>query len=253
MKYFDKINRKLKGEMSASEAAEFDQELQENEELAKAYELQQMEEDLLSLAVEEDLLAEIKAIRNEQSASSTKETKVVQMRSWRRVLSIAAGLAFLLAAYFMWNNGGEDPSYMAIAQEGYRTNPPNLSGTKAVGDDPQAFETNKQLLLSSSQQDLGAAITFFETEKADSPEAAYYLGHGYGRRGDYEKSLLNFDYFLEQAGKDDRLRPAAEYYKALTLLALGESNEVKTWIQGKKGEHPFQKPFEVLLKKIERN
>jgi tetratricopeptide (TPR) repeat protein len=174
------------------------------------------------------------------------------MRNWRRVLSIAAGLAFLVAAYFMWENGNRAPDYVAIAQEGYREYPPNLSGTKAVGDEPQAFETNKQWLMSNNQNELDAAIAYFEKEKTTSPEAAYYLGHGYWQKGDYEKSLLNFDEFLSQSDRSHPLFAAAEYYKALPLVMLGEIEEAKAYINAKKEGHPFQKPFEKLLEKMDK-
>lgn len=252
MKHFERIERRLSGKMSSEEAEAFDQEMAENEELARNFEQQRLEEGLLDLSIEEDLLAKIKTIREEQSSGEEEghRAKVVGIRSWRRILSIAAGLAVLVAAYFIFQNDDATVSPLALAQETYRNAPPNFSGAKAIGNDQQAEERNRQLLLSSSKEKVKSAIAYFESQKDTSAEAAYYLGHGYWNTGEYRKALLNFEYFLKNTDENNRLISNAEFYKSLALLAAGRVGDARSFIAKKIGGHPFQKQWEALLDRI---
>lgn len=253
MKYFDKIERRLKGEMSESEEKAFDQELQENKELAEEYELQKIEEDILDFAVEEDLLARIRQIKKEKADVPTvpKKTIAVKKYRWRRSLTaIAASLVILIAAYYAveYNNNSGTPKDIALTA--YRQMPPNLSLTKAIDNNTEAWETNKQFLLSKENEKVISATSFFENEKKRTPEAAYYLGHGYWNLEDYDKALMNFEYFLDNSVNDDRLVPLAEYYKSLALLASNREDDAREFILAKKIGHPFEKPWNELLKNL---
>ena len=253
MKYFDRIDRRLKGKMSDAEAKVFDKELLENEELATAFEIQQLEENMLDFAVEEDILARVRKIGKEEAFhfQEEKEPKVVKMVNWRKSLSLAAGMALLVtASYFIFQGINSEDSSRILAQEYYAEYPPNLSGNKAIGDKQNALEANKLLLLSVNEEDIKTAISFFESQKSTSSIAAFYLGHGYWVTKDYKKSLLNFEYFSENSSQNPRFVPQAEFYKSLALLAMNNVDEAKQFINEKKVDHPFQKQWEELLEQL---
>lgn len=258
MNNFETIRRRLAGEMSPKQAAAFDLRLQEDEALAREYEQQRAEELLLDLAAQRDLQAKIKAIRQAQlseapPAAPAPEAKIIGS-GWRWAWRAAAGLALLIGAYVViqFIIRSDEPSHLAIAQAAYAAQPPSFSDVRAV--DPtagqQALEREKDRLLAGSPEEVKAAIAALAPQAAAEPSIAYWLGHGYWRIEDYDQAAARFRFFLEQAAEDADLRPNAEYYYALTLLASGEPLAAKALLEDKKEGHRFKRQMEALLKQL---
>jgi hypothetical protein len=257
MNNFETIRRRLAGEMSPEEAAAFDLRLQEDEALAREYAQQRAEELLLDLAAQRDLQAKIKAIRQAQqaekpSAGPQPEAKTIGI-GWRWAWRAAAGLALLIGAYaiIQFIIPGK-PSHLALAQAAYAAQPPSFSEVRAIDPtlEQQALEREKKRLLSGSPEEVKAAVAALAPQAAAEPAIAYWLGHGYWRIEDYDQAAERFRFFLEQAAEDADLRPNAEYYYALALLASGEPLAAKALLEDKKAGHRFEKQMEGLLRQL---
>ena len=251
MKYFDLITQKLNNELSARQLADFEEQLKINPELAEEYELQKFEESILDIAVEEDVWKEIKKhpVGQEQPEKERliPTAKVVKIRQFKRILSIAAGFAFLITAFFVVKNMTTSTP-QEIAQSFYQKYPPNFSGTKSIGEEAESFQQNKSLLQSNQLANIQTAIDYFEIEKENTVDAWYYLAHGYLKKGDYLNASMSFDDFLAKAKTDSRLIPQAEYYRILSLIA--QDRAIKDEVNAIKNGHLFEKQFEELLEEI---
>lgn len=252
MKYFDKIERYLNGEMTSEEAESFNKEVLKNEELAKELEMQRMEESILNFAVEEQLLEQIEAIKKEKKSSEKIKSRTIGLgkTKLKKALAIAAGISFIAIVYFLLQESIFTPSFTALAQEIYKEYPPNLSGTKTIDNESKDFTLSKLLLMSDSTQDLETATTYFDLQKSSRIEAYYFAGHGYWKLKEYHKSLENFEYFLRNSEADHQFSPHAEFYKSIVLVALERIDEARQFIHEKKIGHPLEKQFDALLNRI---
>ena len=70
MKNFETIERYLNEEMTPEERSAFERELQKDAALAKEYELHKQENEVIELAIEEDIFQEIKAIGRERQVGA---------------------------------------------------------------------------------------------------------------------------------------------------------------------------------------
>ena len=248
MKYFEEIAKRLNGQMTKAEEEAFDRKLKMDKELAKAYELQVTEEDVLDFAIREDILTEVKTIGR---AQSLQRGKTIRLTNWRNIATIAAGLALLVAAFFVFRNNDISQPPLAIAQEYFNKYPPNLSSTKSADENLQEMEQNKLRIVSPNPAELGQAIDYFETHVGTNVESFYYLGHAYWQAENHHKAQSNFQDFLNRADNNNQLRPLAEFYQSLTVLANGDTEKAKRYILENKQGHAFQVPWEALLEALE--
>ena len=263
MKYFERIQRRLDGKMTEEEAAAFDRERKENKALAEEYELQQLEDDLLDFALEEEIRAEVQTARRAYEQQNTKGPAVsdkpasksgkTRSLNWKAGLSIAAGLALLAVAYFLLLPRSDDPSPIKVAQAVYQENPPNLSGGKRTADPQQDDDKRMYKQLTAGQpEQVREAVAYFDAQASTDPAAYYYLGHGYWQLGKYEQAARSFERLLEAAETDrgSELYLNTQFYYALSLLAQGQTEQAGQFVASLDTDNVFKPILEKTLKKV---
>lgn len=263
MKYFERIQRRLDGKMTEEEAAAFDRELKENAELAEEYELQQLEDALLDLALEEEIRAEGQTARRTYEQQNSEGRAVAEepasgsgkarSLNWKAGWAIAAGLALLAVAYFLFLPQSDSPSPTEVAQAVYQKNTPNLSGGKRTADEPQQDDGRMYDQLTAEQPgQVREAIAYFDAQASTEPTANYYLGHGYWQLGEYEQAARSFERLLESEGADraSEIYIDAQFYYALSLIAQGQTEQAEQFVASLNTDNVFKPILEEALKKV---
>lgn len=194
MKYFERIDKYLKNQMSDTERQAFEAELVRNEELASEYEIQQVEEQLLDVYARDQIQKQLQQIKEKKAAPSPTSAK-------RRVLitslSIAAGLLLLLTLGRDWllPSPAAKRSQMVLAL--YEEYPPTFGPLTRNGTEETASDSSKLMtqILSdpaTSSEQLAQAIAYFQGQVSENPIANYYLGHGLFKAARYQEAVRAF-------------------------------------------------------------
>lgn len=273
MKNFDTIERYLNEEMAPEERSAFEQALQDDAALAREYELHKRENEIIELAIEEDIFQEIKAIGRERAAAAVQGQaaapagkasptdskagggRVVRMNR-RFALTAAASIAVLLVvAYFAYSDGASSRPPQQVALSSYEAHPPNLGAMRKSGDKEDSLPATQQYerqLMSDDKAEVRAAIDFFASQASEDPLADYLLGHGYWQLQQYGQSADYFQSFLQ----DDKAQGMeayynAQYYYILSLMAAGKTEAARAYFDGLEASHPFYGILEGVLEKVE--
>ncbi len=260
MKYFDKIDQYLKGQLSEAEEKAFLQEVAENKELASELELQEAEETVLEVFSKDELLNEIKMIYEEEQQHQ-KDKKDVPFRSRKFfLLGIAIAITILVAAILIINelikktSQPAPPSPQAFAQTLYEdTHPPKFDNqTKSIDNqDADAFYEQVARIPEAGNEELSAIIDYIGTVRDQYPEAIYYLAHARFRQEEYELAANLFQAFLDQ---DVGFKSDAEFYRVLALVLSDQKEIAKqeiTTLLDRDYNHAYENSLKELQQSLE--
>jgi len=163
MPYTKQIEQYLEGEMSAKEAAAFEEEVSNNPELAEAVKLHQ----LAIAGIQQKGNADFQAFKKRMQ-TEVEETPVVSINRTpvlRRLMAIAAMLLLVAVGYFLWPKTAANPM-QATTTELIAF---NLSGTKGSAPDP-ANVTFLKGIQQFQDSDFEAAITSFDQVIQNNPD-----------------------------------------------------------------------------------
>lgn len=198
MQYTEKIERYLAGEMTAQEAAAFEQQVKTDSNLAYEVKLHQLA--IAGVQHDEnarfqDFKARMKAIEEEEVEES--ETPVVSLKPERpnmirRLFAVAAMFVLVLAAYLLWPKTAANPM-ASLSKELIAF---NESGTKGTAP--------------------------------DTPKTALQEGIQLFKNKEYKAAISLFDQVIQ--GNPDK-RATAQFLKADALYRLGNKAEANTVLQ----------------------
>ena len=218
MKYFDEIERYLRGSMSEEEKELFDLKMSENQELREEFRKQKFEGEVLDFAVLNSLKEEVRLLREEKTAESSKTKGSPE---FFLPIAIAASIVLLLGIFIARNRYA--PERLAEAYYQFDVSSQNSRDIKEKRLTP--VSDGLELLTQGAYDQ--AQNYFQELQKVDSVniEASYYLGHVYFQSRKYPEALVSFE---EVASIEQNIGPIADdakYYALLAKLKLGEKDE----------------------------
>ncbi len=236
---YQKIDDYLFGNLSEADKLAFEDQMATDEGLAKAVAVQRLEHRAMTLAIRDDLRAQMSAWKQElvETDIAPKTAKVVEMPQAtakviplsRQIYKWAAAAAVLLVAIV----GGRllfapAASPLALAQSFYEE--PALS-SKGVGNNTLLTESENLLVEGKYQEAINRLLLLQDSTTA--VQRLFLLGHAYFKQGNFPTAATTF----EQIGTyktDDFNKQRAEWLFLLSRLATGQKD----------------KTFEGLLDKI---
>lgn len=224
MKHFERIDKYLKNQMSATERQAFEADLVNNKELASEYEIQQVEEQLLDVFARDHIQKQLQQIKEKKVAPSPTYAR-------RRVLitslSIAAGLLllFTFGRDWLFPNTAVDQSQIVLSL--YEAYPPTF-GTLTRDGSTEADMDSSRLMTSILMESeplpaqLDQAIDYFQGQVAANPIALYYLGHGLFKATQYQAAVQAFRTLQSTSSP---YQTDAAFFECLALVQTGATEE----------------------------
>ena len=260
MENFERIERFLKGEMSAAELEAFNRALQTDENLREELEYQRLEEELLEVAARARIRKELEAIKTTQGKVEGKPASPVRLVKRYRRLAVAAGV-LLLVLLTGWFYSSWRRSPARIAKVEARAYPPlklfNLDqDRKGAMDGEDELDALMRLIQTGQGPQLERAVSQLEQKIQEEPDNAFFsylLAAAYYEQERTAEAESRFEAAANQAGAPAGLRHWAEYYRLLCLLQLGERGEYLPLIEEieKVGPgHPFYPRVLEMEKKL---
>lgn len=217
MKNFNKIEAYISGEMSLIEKSAFEKQLAADKELAAEFKLQQIEEEAIAWQADQLLKNKIKKIGAENQLFKSAEKTPLKIR-WKKILTAAATVTLLVAAYFIFQNNNTSPE--AIALQHYIKTPPSVTVTRSPDKEIDSFFKSVQKIMTDEDDKLDGSILFLKNIPSDSPDfvdANYWLGHAYFKQKKYAESIAYFSKIREITDRPE-LTDASDYYLIIAHL-----------------------------------
>ncbi len=229
----DRIERLLRGELSAEEESSLQADAKASDELAQELEFAQDLDKVVGAAGRASLKERLQQL--EQSQEQKKALKV----SWRRPLAIAASVLLLLGMAAVWY-ANTAYSNQALLTAYYET--PNFSGTRSAGD-ASAWE---QITAAFYGEDYASVVELMEanlTLKA-TEDGKQLLAHTYLQSDQIEAALEQVESLSEGPTKD--------WLQILTRLAAGQNSGVEKGLNKiiASSDHPYYQDAIALKRKI---
>lgn len=203
----DRLMRYIEDEMTASEKAAFESDLEKDEELNQLY------KDWNGLEETTDWLA-YEGLKDQMKSIAKEEIKVVSL--WRKPLTVAASILLLIVASLLIY-AQVNYSDKAVAQAYYEVpNFTNFRNTEVNTDAARVAFLNKDYLT---------VFSILESQTSLSGFNQYLLAHAYFNNGDYGKSQALFMSLTQS--QDERYVENAQWYAALSYLKDGKEKEGK--------------------------
>lgn len=192
MPFLEKIEQYMEGEMSLTEAAEFEQEVKTNPELAKALKLHQ----LAITGIQHKDSTDFKEFKSRMKQIDKQETPVIPLKQnkssiLRKLLAVAAMLLVTMVGYFLWPEPSSANPLASVSKELV-----SFHGSGTKGPDV-------------SNSDLMNAIKLFENKQ-------------------YDNAIPLLDKTIQQ--NPDK-RAVALFLKADALSRIGKKSDAKAVLQ----------------------
>ncbi|MEM7037285.1 MAG: tetratricopeptide repeat protein [Bacteroidota bacterium] len=251
----------LEGEMTPSEAADFERRLETDADLAGEYAVyarmfQGMKDGAEMEAERAEIAAAIAAFEAEEEeeeeeeveegeANEEKEGNVRRLRPWHW-LGAAAATVLLLAVGFLLLRTTYDGAYYRDAYPG------DFNGTGAYRDSASANDMDAGRTAYAAQNYEAAISAFRQIRPTSSThaEAQLYIGSAYLRSGGPAQSVPYFNVLL----KNPEYREYARWYLALAFLHLDQPEEARPLLEAMRDDpnQHFMKPeAEKILSQID--
>ena len=193
--YFERIEKYLAQEMSEEERSQFEEEIRNNASLKQDLLKTILANEAIGLSIEDDIRAKLDKIKAEEMSKEDGAQNQPKVRKLFSPIRLAAGIALLIAAGWIFTSIGNSSDYQLTKQ--FYANA--TVGTLKGSDDPSPeLQSGLQALI--KDRDYTKAIAEFEKIKSDNenyPSAQYYLGHAFLLDGQGPKALPIFDAVLE--------------------------------------------------------
>ncbi|MCO6478970.1 MAG: tetratricopeptide repeat protein [Phaeodactylibacter sp.] len=243
-----RIEDYLYGRMSAEETAIFERELKEDEELARAVQLERLEKQALRLLSQDMLREEMagwKAEKEQREAAPVKIRPLLNRRLFLR-LGAAAAVLLLLGMPFWWANRNYNNTALAGNTLGIQT---SLSDRSNI---PSGSPLLPALELAGAQ-DYDAAIAQLQQLQGTAYEAQAELlmGEIYTEQENYEAAIGIYTR-LAEGSADPAGRQKAEWLLSNVYLATGREAEARSLLEQIAGDnaHMNQQEAKALLKEL---
>ncbi|MEZ4934371.1 MAG: hypothetical protein R2788_19875 [Saprospiraceae bacterium] len=218
MKYLDKIEAYLNGQMNEEEIRSFEAQLNKDSELAAEFAIQKFEQEAISLAAEDDLRGRIKSIQSDAKNSINHLVpKVISIRRWLKPLAIAA--SFLLIVGYLFESNKYSNESLVKAHYTYSSDD-FLRGN----GDASVLSDAKKLF---DNGDFNGVIKSLDKVSPDSPfsiKADYLLAHAYFKKKDFQKASLFFKKIFVEKEKAGHFKDA-QWYWLLSNLEEGNQDD----------------------------
>lgn len=229
----DRIERLLRGELSAEEESTLNADASSNEELAQELDFAQDLDRVVGVAGRASLKERLQEL--EQAQGKKSPLKV----SWRRPLAIAAGVLLLLGVAAVWY-ANTAYSNQALLRAHYEL--PNFSGSRSEGV-PSTWE---QITAAFYGENYAGVIQLMDAnpEWQATEDGQQLLVHTYLQSGQIEAALEQTESLAEGPTKD--------WLQVLTSLAAGKDDGVEQGLNKiiDSPEHPYYEEAVALQQKI---
>lgn len=229
----DRIERLLRGELSAEEESSLQADARANNELAQELEFAQDLDKVVGSAGRANLKERLQ--RLEQSQGQKTALKV----SWRRPLAIAASVLLLLGMAAVWY-ANATYSNQALLTAYYET--PNFSGTRSEGD-VSAWE---QVTAAFYAKDYASVVELMQANPVlkTTEDGKQLLAHTYLQSDQIEAALEQVEALNEGPTKD--------WLQILARLAAGQDSSVEQGLDQiiATPDHPYYKEAIALKRKL---
>ena len=211
----DLIEQYLTNEMSEAQRVEFEDKIKNDEALAAEFERRQTAHKMIDFMVTENLRSQLKSLESH-------DTKIVSIQSRRRrmyTLAIAASVAILLGAFFLFIPGGSGLSNQQLAMQYYAS--PDFTMRSGGDGVPAGIAT---AISDIQANDHDNAIDVLRQISSSDPYyilAQYYLGHAQFLAKDYSNALASFQRVADS--NDIRYAEDAQWYGLLSCLSIEEN------------------------------
>lgn len=255
---FDKIEAYLFGQMSPADREAFEQELENNEDLAAELALHQLEHRSMELLAQQSLQNNLNSWKEEKEMEATttlkQEAKVVSFSQRRRYFQIAAAAAVLLiAGFFIWNWQPDSVDNQAIASQLFESTS-SSSRSNGTGNVPPELAPGLNALL---EKDYPAAISYFDAVKDSSylDQALLLKGEALFQQKDFAQAAAVYQQIISES-KDLMALQEAEWHLLLAWLAADQQtaafNTLLNRIANDEG-HSYQPRAVELRAKLKGN
>jgi len=189
MKPIEHIDEYMAGKLSAEERVSFEAAMQQDAELRELVANYDTIKEVSTLALEEELLNEVKTVAKKSALQSTPPTSKLNFRS---ILGIAASILLLIATFVFFNSYAYKQKKEEIKMANYQQPDP---GTVRSGDTSNFnnLEKAKDYFDRNYHKE---AKELLEKELANSSgefeisEIKYWLAHSYYKLSEYDKAII---------------------------------------------------------------
>lgn len=230
MKRFNKIARYIKKEMSEDEHNSFEEELRQNPELKTEVSNHIVEHQLMEAALEEKIRKKV-TLAYKEASTSISAPRTYQKFAVYTVFFVCIALAVL---WYFKSRASEPTTIKAtqIALQAYKEAPitmtndlRNGSGANTTDSIIQIQYLNFKRLGVVQKNELLELAVEADSSSVDNPEKYYFAGHIYFLAGQFETASDRFSQYIYTTNVQSELRPFAQYFYGLSLLAARGSND----------------------------
>lgn len=231
MKRFNKIARYIKKEMSKDEHNSFEEELRQNPELKTEVANHIVEHQLIEAALEEKIRENVILTYKEASTGTSTHSAYQKLTIYTVFL---ACIALAALWYFKSKAASKTTPIEAtqIALKAYKEAPIAMTNDLRNGSDGNATDSTIEIqtlnfsrLEALQKNELLKLAAEADSSSVDDPEKYYLAGHIYFLAGQYEIASDRFNQYTKTTGLQSELRPFAQYFYGLSVLAARGPND----------------------------
>lgn len=238
----DKIDTYLKGKMSEAERQDFEQEMNNQEELFSTVETQRSALEYIDVLGDRELKGKLQQIH--QRVIKPEEKIIAKKNMWRNISLIAASIALLLGTYWFFLKPPTSAQLFSIHYEPY-----DLSFTTR---DLDATGDLTKIHRLYNNEEFEALIPLIESRLSSEEDAKVRLALGiaYLNQGKANEAIEVLQILLKE--KDPLFEEQAIWYTALAYLKLEEFSACTKHLKSLPNSSPFYKNGLQIIQEISK-
>jgi len=215
---YNTIEKYLQGRLSKDERLEFEEKLQQDQQLKDDVEAFRLSKDIVEAGISDQLRADF-AVWDKES-TSTKSATIIPFRKRRKVLAIAASLVLLLSFSFLqWRSINANFNSNILAAQYHNS---DLGITRSANNDNNELSAAITALQTKDYKQAIAKLQMINDTSSYYPDAQFLLADAYYLNNELQKATATLSPLL--TSNNLLLKEKAEWLQLLTLLKNGQKN-----------------------------
>ena len=220
-----RIEAYLNGEMSSEGKAAFEQEMEQDQNLAQAVQLYRLEKKAAHLLLEEEFGNQVRHYRQTRPSDSDMDGPQTKRIAplWGRRLAVAASILLLVSmGTLFWSSYEYSNTALANAQFQYDFSSVARNIQQNNRSNNTILQQGVKLFKADKIPEAIALLNGISSGDTAFVEAQYYLGQLYYQQQQFSEAVDRFEKVLTH--QDFRFQEQAEWYLVLSMLADGKTN-----------------------------